>query len=31
LPSRSSGKFDALFGNRALVARLDRELGFSAR
>lgn len=31
LPSKSSGKFDALIGNRALVARLDRELGFSAR
>lgn len=31
LPSKSPGKFDALFGNRALVARLDRELGFSPR
>jgi fructose-1,6-bisphosphatase/inositol monophosphatase family enzyme len=31
LPSRSPGKCDALFGNRALVARLDDELGFSAR
>jgi fructose-1,6-bisphosphatase/inositol monophosphatase family enzyme len=31
LPSRSSGKFDALFGNRALVARLDSKLGFSGR
>jgi len=28
-PSKSPGKFDALFGNRALVARLDRELEFS--
>ena len=26
-----AGKFDALIGNRALVARLDDELGFSAR
>lgn len=31
LPSKSSGKFDALFGNRAMVARLDRALGLSAR
>ncbi len=31
LPSRSPHKFDALFGNCALVARLDRELDFSAR
>lgn len=31
LPSRAPGKFDALLGNRALAARLDRELGFSAR
>lgn len=31
LPSKSPGKFDALIGNRALVARLDRELGFSVR
>lgn len=31
VPSRVPGKTDALFGNRALVARLDRELGFSAR
>ena len=30
LPSRSPTKFDALFGNRALVARLDRDLEFSA-
>jgi histidinol-phosphatase len=30
LPSKSPGKFDALLGNRALVARLDRELEFSA-
>ena len=30
-PSKSSGKFDALIGNCALVERLDRELGFSAR
>jgi myo-inositol-1(or 4)-monophosphatase len=28
LPSRSAGKFDALFGSRALVARLSRELRF---
>lgn len=28
-PSKVAGKVDALFGNRALVARLDRELGFS--
>jgi fructose-1,6-bisphosphatase/inositol monophosphatase family enzyme len=28
-PSRMAGKLDALFGNRALVARLDRELSFS--
>lgn len=27
--SRAPGKFDALFGNRALVARLERELSFS--
>jgi len=31
LPSKSPGKFDALIGNRALVARLDRELGFAPR
>jgi histidinol-phosphatase len=31
VPSQSPGKFDALFGNRALVARLQRELGFFAR
>jgi fructose-1,6-bisphosphatase/inositol monophosphatase family enzyme len=31
LPSRSPRKFYALIGNRALVARLDDELGFSAR
>jgi len=31
LPSKAPNKFDALFGNRALVARLDRDLGFSAR
>jgi histidinol-phosphatase len=31
LPSKAPKKFDALFGNRALVARLDRDLGFSAR
>jgi myo-inositol-1(or 4)-monophosphatase len=31
LPSRAPKKFDALFGNRALVARLDRDLDFSAR
>jgi fructose-1,6-bisphosphatase/inositol monophosphatase family enzyme len=29
-PSRAPGKTDALFGNRALVARLARELGFEA-
>jgi fructose-1,6-bisphosphatase/inositol monophosphatase family enzyme len=29
-PSQSPGKFDALFGNRALVARLASELGFAA-
>jgi fructose-1,6-bisphosphatase/inositol monophosphatase family enzyme len=29
-PSRVPGKTDALFGNRALVARLARELGFEA-
>jgi fructose-1,6-bisphosphatase/inositol monophosphatase family enzyme len=28
--SRKAGKFDALFGNRALVARLARELSFAA-
>jgi hypothetical protein len=31
VPSRSPGKWDALVGNRALVARLDGELEFSAR
>lgn len=31
LPSKSPRKFDALIGNRVLVARLDDELGFSAR
>ena len=31
LPSKAPKKFDALFGNRALVARLDRDLDFSAR
>jgi fructose-1,6-bisphosphatase/inositol monophosphatase family enzyme len=31
LPSKAPGKLDALFGNQALVARLDRELGFSRR
>jgi histidinol-phosphatase len=31
VPSRSAGKWDALVGNRALVARLDGELKFSAR
>ena len=30
-PSKAAGKFDALFGNRALVAQLSRELGFAAR
>jgi myo-inositol-1(or 4)-monophosphatase len=30
LPSKSRGKFDALFGNRALVARLERELRLAA-
>jgi myo-inositol-1(or 4)-monophosphatase len=30
LPSKSPGKFDALFGNRALVARLERELRLAA-
>jgi hypothetical protein len=30
-PSRVAGKVDALFGNRGLVADLDRELRFSAR
>jgi myo-inositol-1(or 4)-monophosphatase len=29
--SRAPGKVDALVGNRALVARLDRELAFSGR
>ena len=29
LPSKSPGKFDALFGNRALVERLARELAFA--
>jgi fructose-1,6-bisphosphatase/inositol monophosphatase family enzyme len=28
-PSKAAGKFDALIGNRALVARLARELGFA--
>lgn len=28
--SKKAGKFDALFGNRALVARLARELSFAA-
>jgi len=31
MPSNVPSKFDALFGNRGLVAALDRELGFSAR
>lgn len=31
VPSKRAGKLDALIGNRALVAELDRELGFSAR
>jgi len=31
VPSRMPGKMDALIGNRALVARLDGELDFSAR
>ena len=31
VPSKLPGKVDALIGNRALVARLDRELGFSVR
>jgi len=31
VPSRVPGKVDALFGNRALVARLVSELGFVAR
>jgi myo-inositol-1(or 4)-monophosphatase len=31
LPSKSPKKFDALFGNRALVARIVREIDFSAR
>ena len=31
VPSRMPGKLDALIGNRALVARLDGELDFSAR
>jgi histidinol-phosphatase len=30
-PSQAEGKFDALFGNRALVARLARELGLATR
>ncbi len=31
LPAKAPGKWDALFGNRALVMRLDKELDFSAR
>jgi fructose-1,6-bisphosphatase/inositol monophosphatase family enzyme len=31
VPSNVPGKVDALFGNRALVAALDRELRFSGR
>jgi fructose-1,6-bisphosphatase/inositol monophosphatase family enzyme len=31
VPSKAPGKFDALFGNRALVARLDSELGLSGQ
>jgi myo-inositol-1(or 4)-monophosphatase len=31
VPSKAPGKIDALFGNRSLVAALDRELRFSAR
>jgi fructose-1,6-bisphosphatase/inositol monophosphatase family enzyme len=31
VPSKVPGKMDALIGNRALVARLDGELDFSAR
>jgi fructose-1,6-bisphosphatase/inositol monophosphatase family enzyme len=31
VPSKVAGKVDALIGNRALVAELDRELGFSGR
>ena len=31
VPSKAAGKVDALIGNRALVGRLDRELGFSVR
>jgi fructose-1,6-bisphosphatase/inositol monophosphatase family enzyme len=31
VPAKVASKLDALFGNRALVARLDRELGFSGR
>jgi len=31
VPSKMPGKMDALIGNRALVARLDGELAFSAR
>jgi histidinol-phosphatase len=31
VPSKAAGKVDALIGNRPLVARLDRELGFSVR
>jgi histidinol-phosphatase len=31
VPSKMLGKMDALIGNRALVARLDGELAFSAR
>jgi myo-inositol-1(or 4)-monophosphatase len=31
LPSKATGKFDALFGNRALVGRLASELGFLPR
>jgi fructose-1,6-bisphosphatase/inositol monophosphatase family enzyme len=30
-PSQAEGKFDALFGNRALVARLARERGLATR
>ncbi len=30
VPSKMSGKVDALIGNRALVARIDRELGLAA-
>jgi myo-inositol-1(or 4)-monophosphatase len=31
VPSKMAGKVDALIGNRALVAELDRDLGFSGR